>query len=242
MQINETRQAGAVVVAPVGRIDSTTSPALDAHLLGLAKAGEQRVVIDFSGVDYISSAGLRVMLTLAKRTKEAKGKTGPRRARRFRAAGLRAGGIPAAVLGRGHCRGGGGQGIGRVNLRVRVEAPGAPAVDSVIDAAEIVIGRTAKPPGILVTDPSVSRQHARIVVRDGGWWIEALSPTNPTFVNQIAIEAAMRTARGRCDSRGPRVDPHSGRARRGASTARMRQAPRSCRCRKTRARPRASGR
>ena len=74
MQIDETRQAGAVVVAPVGRIDSTTSPALDAHLLGLAKAGERRVVIDFSRVDYISSAGLRVMLTLAKRTKEAKGK------------------------------------------------------------------------------------------------------------------------------------------------------------------------
>jgi anti-anti-sigma factor len=74
MQINETRQAGAVIVAPVGRVDSTTSPALDAHLLGLAKAGEQRVVIDFSGVDYISSAGLRVMLSLAKRTKEAKGR------------------------------------------------------------------------------------------------------------------------------------------------------------------------
>ena len=74
MQINETRQASAVIVAPVGRVDSTTSPALDAHLLGLAKAGEQRVVMDLSGVDYISSAGLRVMLSLAKRTKEAKGK------------------------------------------------------------------------------------------------------------------------------------------------------------------------
>jgi anti-anti-sigma factor len=74
MQIDETRLEGAVVVAPVGRIDSTTSSALDAHLLGLAKAGQHRVVIDFSGVDYISSAGLRVMLTLAKRTKEARGK------------------------------------------------------------------------------------------------------------------------------------------------------------------------
>ena len=74
MQIDETRNAGAVVVAPVGRIDSTTSPALDAHLLGLAKSGEHRVVLDFSRVEYISSAGLRVMLTLAKRTKEAKGR------------------------------------------------------------------------------------------------------------------------------------------------------------------------
>lgn len=73
MQINETSQDGATIVAPVGRIDSTTSSALDAHLQTLARAGNHRVVIDFSGVDYISSAGLRVMLSLAKRTKETKG-------------------------------------------------------------------------------------------------------------------------------------------------------------------------
>ncbi len=77
-----------------------------------------------------------------------------------------------------------------MNLRVRVETPGTPAVDAVFDAPDVVIGRTAKPPGLLIADPSVSRQHARIVTRDGGWWIEALSPTNPTFVNQIAIDAA----------------------------------------------------
>lgn len=74
MQINESRQDSAVIVAPVGRIDSTTSSALDAHLQDLARAGSHRIVIDFSGVDYISSAGLRVMLSLAKRTKEAKGR------------------------------------------------------------------------------------------------------------------------------------------------------------------------
>ncbi len=74
MQIHETRLASAVIVAPVGRIDSTTSPALDAHLQGLAKGGDTRVVVDFSGVEYISSAGLRVMLSLAKRTKEVRGR------------------------------------------------------------------------------------------------------------------------------------------------------------------------
>jgi serine phosphatase RsbU (regulator of sigma subunit) len=83
-----------------------------------------------------------------------------------------------------------------VNLHVRVEAPGTPAAGSVIDASEVVIGRTAKPPGILVTDPSVSRQHARIVARDGRWWVEAISPTNPTFVNQIAIDAARELTPG----------------------------------------------
>ena len=83
-----------------------------------------------------------------------------------------------------------------MNLHVRVEAPGAPAAGSVIDAAEIEIGRTAKPPGIVVSDPSVSRQHARIIARNGGWWIEALSPKNPTYVNQIAIDAARELSPG----------------------------------------------
>ena len=74
MRITETKQQGVTVVSPTGRIDSTTSPVLDSHLQALAKAGDHRVVIDFSGVDYISSAGLRVILSLAKRVKEARGK------------------------------------------------------------------------------------------------------------------------------------------------------------------------
>jgi stage II sporulation protein AA (anti-sigma F factor antagonist) len=66
MQITEQRDRGVVVVAPLGRIDSTTSAALEGHVLALVRAGERRMVIDFAGTDYISSAGLRVMLVLAK--------------------------------------------------------------------------------------------------------------------------------------------------------------------------------
>ena len=74
MQINEERQKGAVVVAPVGRIDTTTSSTLEQHLTTILSGEERRVVVDFTGVDYISSAGLRVMLMLAKRAKEVNGK------------------------------------------------------------------------------------------------------------------------------------------------------------------------
>lgn len=82
-----------------------------------------------------------------------------------------------------------------MNLRVRIETPGAPADDSVIDATDIVIGR-AQTSGLVLTDTSVSRQHARIVTREGRWWVEALSPTNPTFVNQDAITAPTVLAEG----------------------------------------------
>jgi len=73
MTIEEVRQRGAVVVAPVGRIDSTTSDRLEQHLVALAGAGERRVVVDFGGVEYISSAGLRVLLLLAKQMRADKG-------------------------------------------------------------------------------------------------------------------------------------------------------------------------
>lgn len=74
MEIREVQEGTVTVVAPMGRIDSTTSGELDAKLQALAAAGQRRVVVDFSGVEYISSAGLRVLLTLAKRTRDTGGK------------------------------------------------------------------------------------------------------------------------------------------------------------------------
>lgn len=74
MIINEAREHGVVVVSPVGRVDSTTSLRLEQHLSALAAAEESRVVMDLSGVDYISSAGLRVLLALAKRVRDQKGR------------------------------------------------------------------------------------------------------------------------------------------------------------------------
>lgn len=74
MQIAEARRDGVVAVAPAGRIDTTTAPALERHLNVLLAGGAQRLVVDFSRVDYISSAGLRVMLLAARRMKESNGR------------------------------------------------------------------------------------------------------------------------------------------------------------------------
>lgn len=74
MTIVLERVGDVVVVAPIGRIDSTTSGDLDTRLLALDAEGRRRIVVDFAGVEYISSAGLRVMLTLAKRAKDKAGR------------------------------------------------------------------------------------------------------------------------------------------------------------------------
>ena len=74
MTIDQQRLGDTLVISPVGRFDSTTSDALDAHVKPISSSGAPTLVVDFSRVDYISSAGLRVMLTLAKRIRERQGK------------------------------------------------------------------------------------------------------------------------------------------------------------------------
>jgi anti-anti-sigma factor len=74
MTITESTHAGVVVLAPVGRIDTTTSPQLDDTVRRVVDGGARNLVVDFAGCDYISSAGLRVLLVLAKRVKSAGGR------------------------------------------------------------------------------------------------------------------------------------------------------------------------
>jgi len=74
MNIQETTRGGVSVLAPHGRIDTTTSPALEAAVRRTVDAGARAMLIDFGGVEYISSAGLRVLLVLAKRMRDLGGR------------------------------------------------------------------------------------------------------------------------------------------------------------------------
>src|SRR6516164_3947269 len=66
VDIGERRQASILVLAPVGRIDNLTSPEFQARLLAAVTTGSTDVVIDFSAVEYISSAGLRALMTASR--------------------------------------------------------------------------------------------------------------------------------------------------------------------------------
>jgi anti-anti-sigma factor len=52
---------GVALVEVRGRVDAVTSPEVGKVLFGLLDQGHHRVILDFSDVDYISSAGLRVL-------------------------------------------------------------------------------------------------------------------------------------------------------------------------------------
>ena len=61
-----------IVIELKGRLDSTTSPQLD-QKVKVIEIDKNLVIIDFKELEYISSAGLRVLLAI-KKMLEAKGK------------------------------------------------------------------------------------------------------------------------------------------------------------------------
>lgn len=73
MTVTEHREGAATVVGVQGRLDAVTSPEFEKKLAGLVDGGCRKLVIDCSALDYISSAGLRVFLAVAKRLKTLQG-------------------------------------------------------------------------------------------------------------------------------------------------------------------------
>lgn len=71
MDLTTVKIGAATVLGAVGRIDSGTAKAFEEKLLGLIKEAPPALIVDFADVDYISSAGLRVLLVAAKQSKAA---------------------------------------------------------------------------------------------------------------------------------------------------------------------------
>ena len=71
MTINKKVNGNALEIALEGRLDTMTAPELEAEL-NQSLAGADSLTLDFSKLDYISSAGLRVLLS-AHKTMSAKG-------------------------------------------------------------------------------------------------------------------------------------------------------------------------
>jgi anti-anti-sigma factor len=73
MEINARKEKGIQIVSVKGRIDAITAPEFENNLSELISKGARTFLIDLSGLEYISSAGLRSILTGAKKLKEEKG-------------------------------------------------------------------------------------------------------------------------------------------------------------------------
>mgnify|MGYP000908889336 FL=1 len=73
MTIQTVKEANATVLTITGRMDAVTAPEYEKTLNELLAAGETSFVVDFQGLEYISSAGLRALLATAKLPKTKNG-------------------------------------------------------------------------------------------------------------------------------------------------------------------------
>lgn len=64
MEIKKIAEGTKLTLAPVGRVDTITSPELEAAVV---LDGVEELVFDLAEVDYVSSAGLRVLLSSQKK-------------------------------------------------------------------------------------------------------------------------------------------------------------------------------
>ena len=76
MNLPTREQSGVVVASVSGRIDHTSSEAFEKSLqplMAACSAGHPALLLDFSAVEYISSAGLRVLMAASRQAKGQKG-------------------------------------------------------------------------------------------------------------------------------------------------------------------------
>jgi anti-anti-sigma factor len=62
MKIEECREGKVVVLSIEGRLDHAGAQIFDAHVSKLIAAGERTLVIDFHGVDFVASMGIRALI------------------------------------------------------------------------------------------------------------------------------------------------------------------------------------
>ena len=67
LYIQKTQETDQTTLLLTGSLDTTTSPQLKAELESVMAGTKGSIVLEFSGLDYISSAGLRVLLAVEKK-------------------------------------------------------------------------------------------------------------------------------------------------------------------------------
>lgn len=72
MEITRDGEITSVLIDP--KFDTVTSRDIEARLIEVVEAGSKKLLCDFSKTEYISSAGLRVMLSTAKKMQKNGGK------------------------------------------------------------------------------------------------------------------------------------------------------------------------
>ncbi len=74
MEFSREREDDVVIVKLAGRLDSSCAQHAEENFTAVLAEAPPRLAIDMSTLEYISSAGLRVLLVVARKVQQAKGK------------------------------------------------------------------------------------------------------------------------------------------------------------------------
>lgn len=74
MEAQVEEKGDVVVVRIQGRLDAASSPQLEKKVNAIIDSGHFKIILNFAGVEYLSSAGMRLMLSVSKKLKHLEGK------------------------------------------------------------------------------------------------------------------------------------------------------------------------
>lgn len=74
VDIQEDKKGEVLILRMKGRLDAVSSPSAEKKVFEYINNGQYKLVLDFVGVDYLSSAGMRMLLSATKKLKSLSGK------------------------------------------------------------------------------------------------------------------------------------------------------------------------
>lgn len=74
VNVTQEEQGDILILRVEGRLDATSSPVLDKKVSSFIDNDKCNVVMNFYGVEYLSSAGMRLLLSATKKLKSKDGK------------------------------------------------------------------------------------------------------------------------------------------------------------------------
>lgn len=74
VELKQEIKGDVLVIRMHGRLDTITSPATERQVFDFINNGQHKVLFDCAGVDYLSSAGMRMLLSTAKKLKSLSGR------------------------------------------------------------------------------------------------------------------------------------------------------------------------
>ncbi len=73
-EISEEQKGEVLIMRIKGRLDAVSSPTAEKKVFDVINNGHHKIILEISGVSYISSAGMRMLLSTTKKVRTLSGK------------------------------------------------------------------------------------------------------------------------------------------------------------------------